>query len=162
VADIFWIDGNPPPSLAIVLRPHGGDELEDELKRMKATGIATLVSMLESDEAEMLGLAEEGALATRIGMKFLSFPIPDTRVPPDTAAFKTFVAGIADRLHAREPIGVHCRGSIGRSTITAACALIHIGWTPIAALTAIAKARGCSVPDTQEQEDWIFRYEARR
>jgi protein-tyrosine phosphatase len=58
-------------------------------------------------------------------------------------------------------MGVHCRGSIGRATVTAACTLIHLGWTPQAALSAIQAARGCAVPDTQEQEDWILRYKAK-
>jgi hypothetical protein len=44
--------------------------------------------------------------------------------------------------------------------VTAACALIHLGWTPHAALAAITAARGLTVPDTQEQEDWILRYKA--
>jgi hypothetical protein len=42
--------------------------------------------------------------------------------------------------------------------VTAACALIHLGWQPRAALTAIAIARGQAIPETQEQEDWILRY----
>jgi hypothetical protein len=37
--------------------------------------------------------------------------------------------------------------------------LIHLGWTPRAALFAIAAARGCPVPDTQEQENWILNYQ---
>jgi hypothetical protein len=32
----------------------------------------------------------------------------------------------------------------------AACALIHLGWTPKAAMAAITVARGMAVPDTQE------------
>jgi hypothetical protein len=39
VNDIFWIQGDPPASLAIVLRPRGGDWLEEELLRMKYGGI---------------------------------------------------------------------------------------------------------------------------
>ena len=69
--------------------------------------------------------------------------------------------GLADRLRTGERIGVHCRGSIGRSTVTAACALIHLGWQPQAALEAIAAARGCAVPDTEEQRRWILSYEAK-
>ena len=95
-----------------------------------------------------------------LGLKFISYPIPDTHIPVDTASFRAFAARLADRLRAGEHIGVHCRGSIGRSTVTAACALIHLGWTPKEALAAIEAARGFSVPDTQEQEDWILRYKA--
>jgi protein-tyrosine phosphatase len=161
VNDIFWIEGNPPASLAVVLKPRGGDWLEDDLLRMKRDGIETLVSLLEKDEADMLGLEDEGLMAGKIGLRFLSHPIPDVHVPPHTADFQAFVAGLADRLRAGEHIGVHCRGSIGRATVTAACTLIELGWTAKDALAAIEAARGCVVPDTQEQEDWILRYKAK-
>jgi protein-tyrosine phosphatase len=156
--DVFWIKGAPAAPLAIVLRPRGGHGLRDELLAMQSKGIEVLVSLLEEEEAEMLDLAEEGPLAEQIGLQFLSFPIPDTHIPHQTAAFRVFVAGLADRLRAGESIGIHCRGSIGRSTLTAACALIHLGWEPNAALEAIEAARGCPVPDTEEQEEWILRY----
>ena len=159
--DIFWIKGDPPAPLAIVLCPLGGDGLQDELLEMKRGGIETLVSLLREDEADMLALAEEGSLAQKIGLQFLSHPISDVHVPQNLAAFQIFVAGLADRLRAGEHIGVHCRGSIGRATITAACTLIELGWAPRAALKAIAAARGLAVPDTQEQENWILRYKAK-
>ena len=158
--DIFWIKGNPPAPLAIVLRPRGDDWLEDDLLKLKQGGIETVVSMLEEDEAVLLALADESVLAKKTGLQFLSFPIPDTQVPTDTAAFRSFVAGLANRLRAGERIGVHCRGSIGRSTVIAACTLIQLGWPPKTALANIASARGLAVPDTQEQEDWILSYSA--
>jgi predicted protein tyrosine phosphatase len=155
---IFWIKGNPPASLAIVLCPPGDDSLEEELLCLKRGGIETLVSMLESWEAISLGLEDEGPAAVHLGLKFISYPIPDTRIPLDVASFRAFAASLADRLRAGEHIGVHCRGSIGRSAVTVACALIHLGWKPAAALAAIATARGLAVPDTQEQQDWILSY----
>ncbi len=78
----------------------------------------------------------------------------------NVATFRAFVAGLADRLRAGERIGVHCRGSIGRSTVTAACTLIHLGWNAQDALRAIQAARGCVVPDTEEQLRWILNYKA--
>jgi protein-tyrosine phosphatase len=161
VNDIFWIQGDPPAPLAIVLRPRGGDWLEEELSHMKSDGIHTLVSLLEKHEAAFLDLSDEGRIARQVGLQFLSFPIPDVHVPPDTAAFQTFVRYLADRLLSGVHIGVHCRGSIGRATVTAACALIHLGWTPRSAIAAIQAARGCQVPDTQEQEQWILDYRVR-
>jgi protein-tyrosine phosphatase len=159
--DVFWIQGDRPVSLAIVLRPRGGDWLQDELARMKEAGIQTLVSLLERHEAAFLELSEEARAARQAGIYFLSFPIPDTRLPTDLDAFETFIKHLVHRLRAGEKIGIHCRGSIGRATLTAACALIHLGWTPKAALFAIAAARGCPVPDTQEQEAWILNYQPR-
>jgi protein-tyrosine phosphatase len=158
-SEIFWIDGNPPPGLAIVLRPRGGDWLEDELLRIKRTGVTTLVSLLEDEEALELGLGEERLLATTVGLTYLQHPIPD-RHTPDSVGFRQFVKGLADRLQAGERIGVHCRGSIGRASITAACTLIHLGWNPEKALASIEATRGCAIPDTSEQRDWILHYKA--
>ena len=157
---VLWIRGNPTAPLAIVLRPEGGKQLRDELKRVKKAGVETIVSLLEEDEAEWLGLADEGRLSAALGLRFLSYPIPDTEVPADPARFRAFVADLASSLSAGECIGVHCRGCIGRATVTAACTLIHLGWNASEALIAIARARGYPVPDTEEQLRWILSYKA--
>lgn len=156
--EVFWISGANAPHLAIVLRPRGGEWLHDEMRRIQASGIETVVSLLEPFEADMLGLEDEQAAAQAAGLHFLSFPIPDTQVPWDIAAFRGFVQGLADRLKNGERIGVHCRGCIGRATITSACTLMHLGWSARLALDAIARARGTNVPDTEEQERWILSY----
>jgi protein-tyrosine phosphatase len=157
---VLWIEGTPPVSLAIVLRPQGDDWLKDELLRIKESGVETLVSLLEPKEAAWLGLTEEGPLAEQAGMCFLSYPIPDVHVPANVDTFRAFVTGLADRLRAGERIGVHCRGCIGRSTVTAACTLIHLSWQAMDALKAIQAARGCVVPETEEQLHWILEYKA--
>src|ERR1700689_113018 len=147
MSEVCWIEGSPSAPLAVVLCPRGDDGLKTELIQLRQNGIETLVSLLQREEAEWLGLADEGRLASDAGMCFLNYAIPDTRVPKNVATFRSFVEGLADRLRAGEAIGVHCRGSIGRATVTAACMLIHLGWEPQAALAAIASARGCNVPD---------------
>ena len=171
--DIFWIGGTPrlghptnedlfaetPGGMAIVIRPHP-DWLEDEMRYLRQGGIDTLVSLLERREAEWLGLEDERGAAERAGLTFLNFPIPDTCVPGNRAEFRKFVSGLASRLRHGEHIGVHCRGSIGRATVTAACTLIHLGWKPSDALAAVESTRGCPVPDTDEQQAWILSYEA--
>jgi protein-tyrosine phosphatase len=160
VDNVLWIQGNEPVGLAIVLRPRGEKELKEDLADIKRSGVETLVSLLESNEARWLGLAEEGPLAEEAGMHFLSYPIFDVHVPDDVNTFREFAAGLADRLRSGDRIGVHCRGSIGRSTVTAACVLIHLGWKPKKALTAIQQARRWHVPDTREQRRWILKYKA--
>ena len=158
--EVFWIEGNPPVPLAIVLCPRGGSILNDELREIARNGVQTLVSLLEPDEADWLGLSEEAALAGQLGMHFLSYPIADVHVPANMRAFRTFVSALADRLRAGERIGLHCRGSIGRAPLTAACTLIHLGWDAKDALAAIQAARGCVIPDTTEQLRWILNYKA--
>ena len=158
--NVLWIEGIPAVGLAIVLRPRGEDWLREDLGYIKRCGVETLVSLLDPNEARWLGLEREGPLAEEVGIEFLSYPILDVHVPDDERTFRTFVKGLAQRLHAGERIGVHCRGSIGRATVTAACTLIHLGWAAKDALAAIQKARGCLVPDTTEQRRWILNYKA--
>ncbi len=147
-------------TLAIVLRPRGDDWLEDEIQRLKLNGVQTIVSMLEPWEAEGLGLALEASVAEQSGLNFLSYPIPDRQTPSDLSSFRRFAASLAERVRGGERVGVHCRGSIGRSTVMAGSVLVHLGWEPRKALLAVALARGCPVPDTEEQRDWILAYEA--
>jgi len=149
-----------PIPLAIVLCPRGGRYLHRELAELRSAGIQTLVSLLSEEQIALLDLANEGLLAKQLGMQFLSHPIPDHNLPPDPHAFRAFVSEIAHRLQIGERIGIHCMGSIGRATVTAACALIHLGWEPAIALAAVEEARGCPVPDTEEQEHWILNYKA--
>jgi protein-tyrosine phosphatase len=158
VNEVFWINGDRSPHLAIVMRPRGEDWLHDEMRRMRANGIETVISMLESHEAEWLGLAAEQTAAERVGMEFLNFPIPDTQVPLNVAAFRAFVADVARRLGEGEHVGVHCRGCIGRATILAACVLVRLGRSAADALEAIENVRGEEVPDTPEQAEWIKKF----
>jgi protein-tyrosine phosphatase len=149
-----------PMPLAIVLCPRGGRQLQGELRQLQRAGIETLVSLLSDEQVEMLELAEEPSAARRLGMQFLSHPIPDHQIPPDPHAFRAFVSDLVERLRAGEHIGIHCWGSIGRATVTAACTLIHLGWQPATALAAVETARSYPVPDTEEQERWILNYKA--
>lgn len=154
--DIFWIRNDDQTRLAIVARPRGDDWLETDLSRLKLGGIEGIVSLLTAPEAEELGLAEESAVATSLGLSFFSFPIPDRTVPVDTDEFSEFVAAAAAEVTRGRAVGIHCRGSIGRSTVTAASLLVRLGWKADVALEEIEVARGCLVPDTPEQRAWIL------
>lgn len=160
IKEVFWIEGNPQAQLAVILCPRGGDWLPHEMLRLRRSGIKTVVSLLEIEEAGYLELAEEPAAAQEAGLDFLSYPIPDVCVPVDEAGFRRFVVGLAERLRNGDSIGVHCRASIGRAIVTTACTLIELGWKPKSALAAVAEARGCLVPNTSEQREWILSYRA--
>jgi len=157
VGNIYWLDTNPEVTMAVVSCP-GADTLKSDLIELQVGGIDTVVSLLEPDEAAWLGLGSEGRFAQEVGLNFISFPIPDGNVPLDPFKFQNFVAELAGRVSDGENVGVHCRGSIGRSTVTAACTLMQLGFTANSALESVGAARGCAVPDTREQERWILHY----
>lgn len=155
---IWWVDEGETPRVAIVARPRGADWLEDDLAGLERAGIDVLVSLLPEDEAEELGLAEEGAIAERIGMRFISYPVPDRCSPQDGARFRKLVTELSDLVRSGHRIGAHCRACIGRSTVLIASLLIGLGMNPEDALLRVEAARECDVPDTPEQREWILQF----
>ena len=125
---------------------------------LRDVGIDVIVSMIQSDEAAELGLEDQGAAAERAGLVFVSFAIPDRVVPSVRRLFSRFVNDLEGRLVKGSFIGVHWRACIGRASVTAASLLIRFGVSPEVAWLQVASARGCSVPDTVEQREWVDRY----
>ena len=54
-----------------------------------------------------------------------------------------------------EHIVIHCRAGIGRTGMVAAGVLLHCGFEPDEALEHISLKRGVTVPDTDEQIEWL-------
>jgi protein-tyrosine phosphatase len=160
--NIFWVETDDARRLAIVPRPRGGDWLEDELARMKGAGVDVLVSMLEPGEAEELGLSRESQLCKAVGILFRSFPIPDRETPQSTVLFFQFVDELRAEIRAGHGIAVHCRASIGRSSLLLAALLTAEGFTPQEAFKRLTKARGVEVPDTPDQVRWVEQFAATR
>jgi len=67
---------------------------------------------------------------------------------------------IALDLNAGKAAAIHCRAGIGRSSLIAACALVCSGLDARSAFDAISKARGLTVPDTDDQRRWVTSFEA--
>ena len=155
-AELHWIAGIPG-RLAIMPRPRAGEWLADEIRSLKQQGVDVLVSMLTDEENGELELGDEAAAAKAAGLGFISFPMEDRSVP----AVDEAVLSLADRLlgfvRSGQGVAVHCRGGVGRSAMLVACVLMKMGKSGGEALDLIAAARGCRVPDTDEQRDWVER-----
>lgn len=151
-SDLYWIDAAPEIQLAIMARPRAGDWLEDEIAHWRRSGVGIVVSLLEPHEIDDLGLENEAALCAENGIQYLSFPMPDRGVPDDPGVAMRFAGEMAGK---GKPIAIHCRAGIGRSSILAAAVLISRGINAVEALSAIGRARGTSIPDTDAQRDWV-------
>lgn len=151
----YWLPGPWPGHLAIIPRPRGGDWLEDEVRSWKDLGLNIIVSLLTPAEITELELAEEEQRCQTQGIQFLSFPIPDRGVPASRQTITDLIETLMKALASGKSIAVHCRQGIGRSGIIAALLLISTGEEPEAALAHVSQARGCPVPDTPEQANWV-------
>ena len=158
--DLFWIPGPWKGRLAISGRPRGGDWLEAEIDGWRDAGLDVVLSLLEEDETEQLGLKDEGLLAESAGLQFLSFPIPDRGVPGSTSDAVNLLTEVTSALEAGRNVGVHCRQSVGRAGLMAAGALRVAGMGTRQAVDAVSKARGLQVPETADQLEWLVRLAA--
>jgi protein-tyrosine phosphatase len=152
--NLYWITAAHPYRLATVARPRGHDWLAEEIEGLSRDGINTLVSMLTTDEAAELGLIEEKNFCKETGVQFFNFPIED-RSLPDENEIPAMLDMLAEEVKSGRAVGFHCRAGIGRSSMMAALVLSRLGWTSQAAFQAISESRGCKVPDTLEQEQWV-------
>ena len=159
---VLWLNEAKPSQLAIVLRPRGGDGLAADLQVVRNEGVHVLVSLLTPEDNEDLDLADEGRIAEQLGIRFISYPITDREIPTDLAGFRRLIAELRDLVRSGHRIGAHCRGCIGRATVLLSSVMIALGWDAEAALRVIQKARGCPVPDTAAQLEWILDFEPPR
>jgi protein-tyrosine phosphatase len=156
--ELYWIEAPWQGKLAILPRPRGGDWLEDEVRGWRAAGVDVVVSLLTSDEVADFDLAQEGSLCEAHGIDFRPFPIVDRSVPASRKATLDFVKKLAKLLMDGKSIAIHCRQGIGRSALIAASLLVLGGIAPEAAFQRVSEGRGCSVPETSEQRQWLMEF----
>lgn len=153
--EVYWIEGNWSGRLSIVARPRGGDWLEDEIETLKESAFDVLVSLLEKEEADELGLNQEKNLAEKHGLTFISFPIVDRSVPSSKEDTLKLIDRLSQYLTDGKNVAIHCRQSVGRSSLISASLLISAGFDIESALQRVGTARGCVVPETKEQKEWL-------
>ena len=152
---LYWIEGPWTGHIAISPRPRGADWLEDEVRAWRQAGIDVVVSLLTPEEVAELDLSKEEAWCQAHGIAFSSFPIADRGVPISRRGSVELVRKLEKALTTGKRIAVHCRQGIGRSSVMAACLLIVSGEEPETAIQHISAARGCPVPETAEQWEWV-------
>ena len=146
--------------LALSARPRNGDELALDMQAYAQAGISTVLSLLTDDEILTLSLLDEPAQCALAGMTFLRWPIEDRSAPEQVPL--ELLEIVAQRVADGEAVLVHCRAGIGRSALVAVVLLAHLGVPPDDAWHRIADARGCPVPDTEEQRLWATAYAKQR
>ncbi|KAI0633622.1 phosphatases II [Trametes polyzona] len=105
-------------------------DLTLDLRRIKDTGAACLVCLLDDNEMQSLGVAwaDYVRVAGELGMDVLRIPIPEGLPPNDPALLDSHLAKLIDSYTLRgSSILVHCRGGVGRAGIIACCWMLKLG-----------------------------------
>ena len=155
-AEIYWIAGIGSHRIATMPRPRSGDWLEDEIRSLKREGVDALVSLLTTEEVFYMELAQESESCRACAIEYISFPIPDCQTPESKTATLDLVQRLAALVTEGKGVAIHCFAGIGRSTLIAACVLASLGIEPGEAFQLIKRSRGCDVPDTPEQREWVY------
>ena len=159
-AELYWILLKPR-RLGICPRPRGGDYLDDEIASLKNQGVDVLVSLLTDEERAELDLTDEGEICARHGVEFVSFPIPDRSLPQNDSDARRLIDRLDEALFFEwKGVAIHCRAGIGRSSMIAAALLAHdsLTYDVDKAFDLIARIRGCEVPDTPHQREWVMKF----
>lgn len=152
--ELYWIED----SLAILMRPRGGDWLSDEIQDWKRAGLNVIVSLLDANEVRDLNLTNEAKICQAIGLNFISFPTQDRSVPDHLLDTIKLVDSLATQRVEGKKLGIHCRQGLGRSPLLAAGVLVQAGDAATVAWQKISAARGVTVPETEEQREWLNRF----
>lgn len=155
---LYWIDASWPGRLAITSRPRGGDWLENEVEGWKKNAVDVVVSLLATDEVEELGLKAESAVCDAHHIQFFSFPIKDRDIPHSRPKVMAFLGTLRETMARGRNVAIHCRQSVGRAGLMAAALLIGNGVGIDIALRQVGEARGVSVPETAEQQQWLSEF----
>jgi hypothetical protein len=152
----FTIDAIGTGFLAVSAHPAQFGNAAMMIRDMATGGVRQVVSLLQPDESRELGLGNEAALVIEQSMEFVSFPIPDLGLPGSIDDF----AGLSQKLFHQVEAGIntliHCRAGIGRSGLLAAAVLLHGGRSVQQAFMQVTQMRGCQVPETEQQGDWLL------
>lgn len=153
--EIYNVVGIGSGFIAIMAKPVSGEYIEDEFSAIAKEDINQIVSLLEPAEEYSVGLRREKELTEANGMSFRSFPIQDRGLPDSLVNFASFINEIHNEILFGKNTVVHCRAGIGRAGLVVASVLVRSGFTPDTAFHLVSEKRGVTVPDTEEQRQWV-------
>lgn len=156
---VYWLHQTSNQArIGIMARPRGEEWLQGEIAILAKQGIGVMVSLLESHEIRELGLSRQPDLCAQYDIQFINYPIPDRNIPAHSGKVRDLVTSLQQSLSNGKTIVIHCRMGIGRSSIIAGCLLLHLGLPFNNLIEHVSKARRLKVPDTEEQVNWLKKW----
>lgn len=127
-----------------------------DLEATYAWGAATVVTLIEDHEFEMLKVEGLGDAVREHHMQWCHLPIRDVSIPDENFEEVWQSTGEALRAQLREgfDILVHCRGGLGRAGTIAARLAVELGSTPSDAIDQVRRVRPGAI-ETHEQENYV-------
>lgn len=141
--------------------PEWARDLDTDLRVIAAWGTKHLITAMETNEMDQLGVRDMGETARRFGLHWTQVPITDGDVPDhrfDTI-WPNLVKSVTRDLLLGNRTVIHCRGGLGRTGLLSCLVLIELGSSPGNALQLVRTARPGTV-ETQAQQNFVLNYKA--
>ncbi|RJQ82344.1 tyrosine protein phosphatase [Pseudonocardiaceae bacterium YIM PH 21723] len=152
---LYRIDQPGAGQLSFMAAPEGGAQLPEQLRALSALGVHVLVSSLSIRERTERELESEELRAHRLGILWVSLPVPVEGTPAISAA-RPILRRLAEHLRDGRNIVIHCSDAGGRAPMLATALLALGGVEPTDAWQRVAAARGERVPDNEDQFRWVY------
>ncbi|WP_299967890.1 protein-tyrosine phosphatase family protein [uncultured Roseobacter sp.] len=153
----IFVCGTP----GLVILPNGDLDLcmvtlENEMRRLRAHGVKTLIGLTEDAELECVAYEDIAEMSEAFGIGSRRFPVPDFGIPaPAQEAHWTDLSREArEIIAAGDAVAIHCLAGAGRSCMMAACLLVQLGLTPQRAIAAVRQGRSDAI-ETPAQYDYV-------
>ena len=153
----YWITDINAVTIGISYRPGGGEDLRKDLEKHKGTRPLLVVSLLEIEEAKILGLEHEKEVCEAVGINYFSFPIKDGSIP----GYAKFVENIEQLYGMTKKEGrllIHCHHGKGRSSLIALGLMVKHGLPLEESKEKVSSIRGFPVPSTKSQWKLLKHY----
>jgi protein-tyrosine phosphatase len=132
-------------------------DLDEDLRALRAAGIARLVLLVEDEELARWSDARMVERAAAHGVEVLRHPMPDGAPPSSVTAVDEILDAI-DGARAHGDVALACMGGVGRTGTVAACALVRAGWESPAAIARVRALRHPGAVETRAQERFVRSY----
>ena len=132
-------------------------DLGKDLEVIRHWGAATVVTLIEDHEFQMLGVQTIAKDVRDLGMSWLHLPIVDVSIPDHRFEDVWVIEGpkLHKRLDAGERILIHCRGGLGRTGLVAGRMLVERGCEPRIAIQRVRAVRPHAI-ETPAQERYVL------
>jgi protein-tyrosine phosphatase len=132
-----------------------------DLATMRQRGISLLVLLVEDRELHRWGDPQIVEMARDAGLEVARFPIPDSCAAASLGEMDR-IQDLIERGRTDGDVVVACMGGVGRSGMTAACALVRAGRSPDEAIRRVREVRHPTAVETADQERFVRDYAAAR
>jgi ADP-ribosyl-[dinitrogen reductase] hydrolase len=138
--------------------PGVSGSLAKHLAQLRDWGARGLVTLIEEQELQLLGVTSMAAQIEALGLRWWHLPIRDMDTPDADfeARWRKTGRELRGLLNDGDSIALHCRAGKGRTGMIAARLLVELGASSAQAIERVRRTRPGSI-ETMEQEQFVHR-----